>query len=220
MTFTEIVTLVASRAGVKNQQGLADIEAFVNLRYKAVASSIGLPGIQRTTATATTTAGSQELMFGPTPVSVEKILAVYDATTTPPNPLGERTVDTIRTGILVSSKATLYANNYKTTDKSVTVLLNCASSTPYTLTADVLANLMNLSGLQTPAFAESFHDILMWGALADVYDDKDKAAQASKYEKKFDARVSELRYHVAKSGYLQIAQGLRQSTRQIVPVVQ
>lgn len=218
-TFTEIVTRVAARTNLRTPAEVALVGEFVNQRYRQVASSVGMAPVARTTATAVTTSGNRYLTFGPTPTPVVKILAVYDATTTPPTSLDERTVDSVRMGIVVSDKATRYAI-YSTTAKSVTVLLNSASTTTYTLTADVLTTVTALNGLLTPNFSEDYHDILEYGALADVYDDKEKPTQAAKFETKYEDRLKELRYYLAKSAYLQIAQGIRQNNRQLVPVVQ
>jgi len=213
MTFTEMVQEVADRTGMNSQTGLALIGRAVNERYRQMASSVGFSMVQRTTATATSTAGQQTITFGPTPTPVQKILAVYDATVSPVRMLDEFSVDTIRSGFLVTAAATQYANNYQTTAKSVTILVNSKATTPYTLTADVLSNLTNLTGVQTPNFAEDFHDALVKGAMATVFDSKEKTALAGKYEKMFEDRCGELRYYYAKSAYLQIAQGIRKNSR-------
>lgn len=53
-----------------------------------------------------------------------------------------------------------------------------------------------------PGVPEDFHDVLIYGALADEYPHVKDTENSLLFENKFDARLKELRYYIAKSAYL------------------
>ena len=78
---------------------------------------------------------------------------------------------------------------------------------PFTLYADALSTVTTLSGSQKPDFPESFHDILIYGAMADEYFKMEKPQMAQMFDQKFEQRLSDLRGFIAKTAYLDQYQG-------------
>lgn len=207
MNFTELVNEVGEKTGAATPKAWNRIGRYVNIRYRALASSIGFSTVQRTTATAKTTTGSQYLVFGNATQGVEKLMSVFDAAYSPVRVLAERTFDDLRNSFGISEPATEYAIA-TVAAHTVTVFLNAVASTSYEYSADVLSNLLTLRGLQEPSFPEDYHDILYHGALSDEYGKQEKGDLSDKEDDKFEARASELRLYFAKSAYLEIAQGI------------
>jgi hypothetical protein len=99
---------------------------------------------------------------------------------------------------------------------TVTILMDTTVAVPFTLYADGLAQAAILSGTQTPAFAESFHDILIEGVMADELRKKEKMALAGIAEQTYDRRLSDLRMFIAVSYYKDLYAGKKQ--KEISPV--
>jgi hypothetical protein len=53
-----------------------------------------------------------------------------------------------------------------------------------------------------PGLPEDFHDVLIFGALADELPHLQRTDEAAYYEDKFEKRLSDLKYFLAKSAYL------------------
>lgn len=167
--------------------------------YKKVATSIGLQTTARGSATAATAVGNRALTFGPSPVKVQKIYAIFDAASPLP-PLRVISFEEMRVRRAGSGKAQMYAVQLMGAD-SVTVLLDNTPSAIFTWTADVEVNLATLSGTQVPAFAESYHDILTYAAIAVELEKMEKYDMAKIMEKKSEDRLSELRLFIAEEAY-------------------
>lgn len=75
------------------------------------------------------------------------------------------------------------------------------------LYADGHVTVATLNGSNTPDFPESFHDVLVFGAMADEYRKMEKLQFAQTAEADFERRLSDLRMWIAKSAYLDIYQG-------------
>jgi hypothetical protein len=73
----------------------------------------------------------------------------------------------------------------------------------YNLSADVLAigTDMTADG-DVPTFPEDFHDILVEAVLKDELSKMEKLQYSRDAERKFEKRLSELRYFLAKRAYL------------------
>lgn len=203
MTFNEIVTHVTDRTNLTSSEAIARVGRFVNDRYRRVTTAIGLNITRRTTVFNDATAGVDTLTF----YTVEKLINVVDRSTTPYRILKEVTPDELRSREpFVNSFASNYAiigvgSNF------VTILMDCIPTAAFTLYADAYATAPILSGTQEPAFAESFHDVIMYGALADELGKMRKLADAQVAESMYEKRLSELRFFIAKSASLDIYQG-------------
>ena len=213
MTFTEIQNKVADRCNITSTTGLARIADSINERYRAVASSIGLDTIQRGTASANTVIGNRSVTF-----TCEKILSVYNTAFTPYMVLDEVSFDTLRNQVTGTDPAQQYAIQLMGAS-TVTVFLDSTPATIYALTVDALINVATLSGSQIPAFAQDFHDILVFYAMSVELYKMEKYALADKKEAQSESRLSDLRYYIAKSAFGKIVQGSRAGGPIILPMV-
>lgn len=205
MTFTEIRDKVADRCNLSSPTALTRIGDSINEKYKKVATSIGLQTTSRGVATAATVIGNRLLTFGPAPVKVQKIYAIYDAASPLP-PLRNISFEEMRQRRVGSGKAKAYAVAAMSSD-SVTVVFDNTPSAIMTWTADVEVNVTTLSGVQVPAFAESFHDILLYAAMAIELEKMEKYEAAKALEKRSEDRLSELRLFIAEEGYAEMYAG-------------
>lgn len=190
---------------------MARVGTEVNLRHREILSSLGVSQVTEwTTATATTTISNRYLTFGPSPVAVLKILALYNTSlgTYPPQTLDEVTTDRLLSMGLSTDPPTFYAVT-NMGERTVTIKLNSIPATQYTLTANVEGNITQLSGALLPAFSEDYHDILVDMVMADELDKADKTDKAEKKMKHALARMGELRLFIAKSAYRDMKQGSR-----------
>lgn len=207
MTFNEITAKVAGRINLKAPDALTRIGESVNEYYKEISSSMGLQTTVRTVVTANTVVGSRFITF-----AGEKVLSVFNTAYTPAQMLGEISYTEMREAPLSADPASLYAVSTMGAS-TVTCWLNSTAATIYALGADVEQNQATLSGSNIPAFAESFHNALVYAALAVEYDKMEKSAAAAKYEAKYEKRLGELRLFIAKSSYLAIYQGKTRGQR-------
>lgn len=203
MTFTEIVTEVMDRLNLTSSAATTRVGRAVNRVYREVGTAIGLSFSRTTAATKVVTVGNAEVTF----TSTEKILTVWtqDASGNPTT-LDEVLLPQLREdSVLDGDKPTEWALK-SATSTSVTIRLNRVPVTAYTLYADVIADVSDLSGATEPALPKSFHDILVEGVLRDEYLklEKDKLAKMS--AELFERRLSDLRMFIAKSNFLTIQQ--------------
>jgi hypothetical protein len=211
LTFTEIVDHIADRMNLKSDLQLARVGTEVNLRHREILSSLGVSQVtERTVATATTTINNRFLTFGPSPVAVVKILAVYNLVpgTYPPPILDEVTPDAMLSLGLQADPPAKYAVTGMG-ERTVTIQLNSVPATAYVLTADVEGNITQLSGALTPGFSEDYHDILVNMVLADELEKAEKYDKATAKMKQAEARMGALRLFIAKSAYRELRQGSR-----------
>lgn len=203
MTFDEIVTSITSRLNLTSADGITRVRTEVNDRYRRVTSSIGLNVSRRTTVQATAIIGVNTLAFS----SVEKLINVVDRSSSPYRVLKEVTMEELRAREPFANNWARYYAIANITANTVTILMDCIPEAAFTLYADAYSTAATLTGSQTPAFSESFHDILMYGVLADEYRKVMKQALAQESEAMYEKRLSELRYFISKSAYLDRFQG-------------
>jgi hypothetical protein len=190
---------------------LARVGTEVNLRHREILSSLGVSqATEFTAATATTTIGSRFLTFGPSPVAVVKVLAVYDLApgTYPPPTLDEVTTDELLALSVLADPPTKYAVT-NMGERTVTIKLNSIPATQYVLTANVEGNVTQLSGALMPQFSEDYHDILVNMVMADELEKAEKYDKSAAKLKQALARMGEFRLFIAKSAYKETVQGSR-----------
>lgn len=207
MTFADIVARVQDRLNLTSSTSVTRIGQSVNEGYREIASAVGVSTIQRATASATTAISNRSLVFGPTPIPVEKILSVYNPAFSPPQVLSEVDFDSLRNDTLGTDPPDRYAIQLMGSN-TVTIFLSSSPATQYVLTADVLSNITDLSGTQVPVFTEDFHNILIYKGLQIELEKMEKYDLASKQEKKYQTRLEQYQYYIAKSAYLNVVQGL------------
>lgn len=222
MTFDEITAEVQTPFNLTSTVSATRIGKWVNLAYKNLCSDFGIQTTSTVEGVAVnTTVGNRQMVFSAsttTPATgVERILSLYDATVTPNRLLIEISRDEMRNRPLSSDPASLWAV-LLVGAASVTINLNCLPATIYALTADVLSTKATLSGSDVPAFAEDFHDILIfYGQWREALKQQQWEA-ATRYEEMYhgprDAdgqhrggRLAEYRYYLALSAHRKVYQG-------------
>jgi hypothetical protein len=211
LTYSEIIDHVADRMNLKSDLQLARVGTEVNLRHREILSSLGISQVTEwAVATATTTISNRYLTFGPSPVAVLKILALYRVVTGvyPPPILDEVSTDELLNMGLGVDPPTAYAVT-NMGERTVTIQLNSIPATQYVLTANVEGNITQLSGALSPAFSEDYHDILVNMVLADELEKAEKYDKAKAKLMQAEARMGGLRLFIAKSAYNQMKQGGR-----------
>ncbi len=196
MTFSEIVSEVLHLGGEGRDRRIG---RHVNRQYRRL---VALPWLQisrRGEVVQNVTVGNRYITF-----PVTKLYSVFDPSQ-PGDTLGERTFNELRNIIALSDPPQEYAIA-KADSASVTIFLDCVPATIYPLHADAEQRIVTLSGNQIPKFNEDFHDILIYGAkeLELLKMEKDLAeGERARWEQ----RLSDLKFHIAKTGYLDYLQG-------------
>jgi len=199
MTFTEIVNEVAADLNQTSLDAKDRIGRHVNRQYRRL---VALPWLQisrRGEISQPTTEGSRYVTF-----PVTKLYSVFD-----PNrdnqTLSERMFDELRNITALSDPPNQYAIA-RSDSASITIFLDSLPASVYPLSADAELRIVTLSGNQIPKFNEDFHDILIYGAkaLELLKMEKDLAQEA---KDTMDQRISDLKFHIAKTGYLDYVQG-------------
>ena len=204
MLFTDVRTEILDRLNYTSTDATTRVGRLINKVYRAVGTAIGMSFTRQTAVTEVVTIGNASVTFSET----EKILQVWrlDGSSNPVI-LSEVLHAELRESVTPSSdKPTKWAL-FSTTSNGCVIRLNAKPATAYTLYADVIAEVADLSGSNEPAFPESFHDILIEGVLKDEYRKLEKIQLARESERAYEQRLSDLRMFVAKSNYLDIQQG-------------
>ena len=206
MTFDQLVTEVLQRTRQTSAEATTRIGREINDRNRRVTSSIGLQTSRRVEAVTVTIAGDPIVTF-----DVEKLLDVFMDLSANRRMLGERTFDSwrsIHTNAPSSGPPQTYAIA-RMLPGQVELVLDPVPDAIYTLKADGLVVQTTLAADDVPTFSTDFHDVLMHGALADEWTQLQQKDLATRAEGMYEARLSDLRMFIAKSGYLAITQGQR-----------
>lgn len=202
MTVNELVEHIADAINQTSPEAKARIGRELNVRYKQVTSAIGLITSRREEFTKLATIGSEFLTF----TGTEKLDAVYRKVGTKKILLDELTKDEMLEDTFREEPPTTFCI-YSLGPASVTIKMDCIPISAFTLYADGLADVSTLTNINTPAFPESFHDILIHGVMADEYKRREKMPYAKEEEQIFTQRLSDLKMFIAKSAYLDIYRG-------------
>ena len=195
---------MTDRLNLTSDQAISRVGREINARYKRVSSSIGLAVSRRVYDIAVQTVTDDKYL---TFTGVEKIEVVKDVTTVDqPIALVERLPGEMDGLVIKDSQPRNYAI-FSVTHNTVTILVDSNVVEDAFIKADGLETAETLSGALTPAFAESFHDVLVFGAVADELKKMEKFQLARDAEDDFERRLSDLRMFIAKSAYLDMYQG-------------
>ena len=204
MTFVQMQDRVMGRLNLSSATARTRLKEFLNERYRNVATSIGLGSVRRATVTVSTVAAASSVspigLLKPITISIPALNRVLE----------ERTMDQLR---LMDTSGTWTGDPQyyaiKSVDASAIVLeLRPIPDAVRTLSIDGIVRGVELfNDDDIPVLPEDFHDILIFGTLADEYDHFDKAEFAARQETKFQSRLGELRYFLQKSAYLTRGQG-------------
>lgn len=202
MTVVEIAEDAMDRLHLTSDAARTRIIRNLNTRYRQLTSSIGLIPTRRATATATASIGDRNLTF----TNMERLDTVYRTVGARDLIIDQITHDEMLVEPLVSEPPDRWSL-YGTTYNSVTIRMNCTPTTAFTLNADGMQTVTSLAGNDRPLFAESFHDALLRGVMADEYEKMEKERLMLKAENDYEVRVSDLRMFLAKSAYMDLHDG-------------
>lgn len=199
MTFKEVQDSVMGRVNQTSTVARDRIKGFINLRCRDVQTTVNLGSVRRGSVDCTTISGESFII----PSGVIKPLTVRLPALN--RVFGERSVDQLR--VFDPAEQWVGAPElfaiYKTLPDGVELMLMPQPDGAYDLTMDaVLRGTDMTQDDDVPGFPEDFHDILIYGALADEYDHLEKEDESVKAETKYERRMSQLRYFVQKSIYL------------------
>jgi len=202
MTMNEIVMHVSDSMLLTSPASKARLERNVNVRYKRVTSAIGLVTSRREQVSKQATIADRNLTFS----GIEKLDTVFRVSGTKNIILEEITNDDMLELSPRDEPPTKYSI-FSLAPRAVTIKMDCTPTTTFTLYAHGLADTSTLSSNDSPAFPESFHDILLLGVMADEYRRKEQYKEAKDCEASFEQRLSDLRMFIAKSAYLELYEG-------------
>lgn len=202
MIFDELVSETAERLNLTSDEAKGRVGRGINSRYRRLTSSIGLETTRRTQVSTSAQVGNQTMTF----TGIEKVLAVIDKSSGVDVPLVQITPDEMHVAPLSNQPPRHFSVNrvYAT---SIDILVDCIPTSAFTLYADGYITISTLSGNGVPAFPESFHDILIFGAMADEYRKMEKMQLYQLCEADYEKRLSDLRMLIAKSGWQDQYQG-------------
>lgn len=194
-----------TRRGLTSADARARVKEFISERYRRVRSSIGLGKTRRSSTTKALVAGTNSYSL----TSTAKVLTVYDDTNR--KTLREITMDQIRAldpGLEQESSSPDFYAIESVGASSVGIFIWPTPTDTQTLSIDILSLVTELSADgDIPVFPEDFHDVLVYGALADEYAHAEKAPLKRQYEDDFKERMRDLRFFIAKSRWLALHQG-------------
>lgn len=201
MTFDELVSEVCERLNLTSDEAKSRVGREINSRYRRVTSSIGLDLSRRSEVSKVVTIGNRNVTFD----NVEKILAVIDKSSGQDVPLIQISPDEMHVVPLRDDPPKRFAvmGIHPT---SVDIRLDATPATAYTLYADAMVPVSTLAGNAQPQFPESFHDVLIFGAMSDEYRKMEKVQYQRDAEMDYEKRLSDLRMYIAVSGYKDVYQ--------------
>jgi hypothetical protein len=213
MTFDQIVQKVMDKLNLSSVDARDRIGERVNEIYRDVTSGIGLETSRDVEDTVILDSDVDTDLPYVTVDNVEKILTVrLHITGNKPKVLTELTHEDIKSSQnsdgIPSQDPQSWAP-FRLGADSVTFILDAYPSdgNPFTLEYKGIQTVTDLSGSDVPAFPESFHDLLVEGAKVEELLKMEKAGLAQQAQQRYEKRVSDLRFFLAKSQWLDIVQG-------------
>lgn len=209
MTFNEIVARTLDRLNLSSAAATTRIRERVNEAYKEVTTAIGLDTSRHTdtvytfNSTVDTDLPTFEILGYE---KIARILLMSDADTPlrvlPQVQYDEIATNTQRTGL--PSQWAVKSVSHGT----VTVLLDgFPAGEDFILKIDGYPVADELVEDQVPAFPESFHDVLIEHAMMNELRKMEKDKLAVIAQGRYEKRLSDLRYFLAKAAYLDVQQG-------------
>lgn len=202
MTFTNIRDRVLGRVNQSSSTAQTRVGQFINERYRALCTSINMGRVRGGSVSVNTVGGTATIA-----PAVIKVLTVRIPSLN--RVLTEMTQDQIRnidpSNTMSGAPDAFAVLAYTAT--GVTIQLLPVPDAVYAVHVDGLVTGTDMSGADVPAFPEDFHDLLVFGALADELDHLGRPDESAKAEVKFNKRLGELRYFIQKSRYLHRMQG-------------
>lgn len=199
MTFDEIVSDVAGRLNLTTPDAITRIGLRVNRRYRRIAVSIGLITLRREVNSFSVVAGLRDQ-----DIPGEKVLSITLAGQT--RPIDAMLFNEMQETVPTTGAPRRWAVKRQNAS-TVTVRFDSTMDSGQDMTVEVEAAGSTLVGSAIPAFPESWHDILVYGALSDELNKKEKTKLGNDAEATYATMLSELRLHIAVNGYVDQQQG-------------
>lgn len=209
MTFDEIVNSVLDRLNLTSLEARERIEDRVNDRYRRVTSSIGLVTSRRVVKDVTVDPTDPDSELPEIVITdIQKVLAVrYTGQNASILVLKEKTYDEVVNFATNTHTPRAWATKLMGPGEVRIVIDAFDPLNSLTLSIEAYEVAPLLEGTMEPYFPEDFHDILIEGAMSDELRKMEKPQLAQIAETNYQTRLSDLRYFIAKSAYLDIAQG-------------
>lgn len=212
MTFNAIVATVMDRLNLTSSAATTRIGEYVNERYREVTSGIGMITSRR--GLTDIIVDATNIIAYPSLPEIEstgfekilRILLLNDGGRV--RTLSQKTYDDITNMTTNTELPHCWAVKTIGPSAVIFVLDSYPLTDPFTLRIEGYVQSSTLSGTTEPNFPEDFHDILIHGAMTDELKKMEKPQLAQIAESKFNGRLSDLRMFIAKSAYLDIAQGI------------
>jgi hypothetical protein len=210
MIADEIIQEVCEGLNLSSDEAKSRVARRLNARYRRVTSSIGLDTTRRAVVSKAATIGVSTITF----TGVEKLLTVYTVNGTVNTLLEQITPDDMLSETVVSDNTPTKYAIYRVYPTSIDVKINSVpSGSGFTLYAEGETTQTTLAGSAQPQFPESFHDILVFGVMADEYRKMEKIQLAQAAEQDYEHRLSDLRMWIAKTSWMDVYQGKNQSAK-------
>jgi hypothetical protein len=200
VTLGTILDKCMGRLNLSSEDARLRLQGFADERHRRIQTSCSLAQLRRGIVTLATEADTSSY----TPEGVIKPISI-----TVPALSGrivqQRTLSQLRemeeSVEWVGSPEYFAVTNYGAAD--FTIEIRPTPNAVYTLSIDgVLVGSDFAADEDIPGIPEDFHDALVFGILADEYDHFDRAELSERFKQEYEFRVRELRYFLAKSGYL------------------
>lgn len=203
MTFDAIVSDICGRLSLTTADAITRVGTHVNRRYRRVTTSIGLAQAFRRVVNVLNVTLATRVQ---TVTGMEKVISVVNNSVTNGQPLPEVSYAEMLAMVPTSGNPTCWAVK-RMGASTVTLIFDTSFATAMSLNIEGEETATTLVGTQEPAFPESFHDVLIFGVLADEYRKKEKIQLARDADSEYERIMGELRLHVAVSSYKDVVQG-------------
>ena len=200
MTFSEIVDRVAEDLNLTSTNAKARIGRHVNMRHKELRAKPWLQVTRRGVCIQPRTLDTQYLTFPTTKIYSIFNPAQYNQT------INELSFDEVRNITPITDPPQNYAIA-KQDATSTTVFFDAVASTTDPLHADCELRVLDMALNNIPGFNEDFHDALYYGAKYLELLKMEKPDLAVEANSRYDDRISDLKFHIAKTSYLTYLQG-------------
>lgn len=204
MTFKQLQDRVMDRLKLSSTDARDRVKNHINERYRAVATSCGMIAVRFGTVTLNTVNGTKT--YSPATL-IHPITIAYPGGNRVLTEISQDQMRQLDPDENMTGEPFHYVVQKYNVD-TVTLRIWPTPNAAYALTIDGILTGTDLSADgDKPALPEDFHDVLLFGALGDELMKLEKINLAESFERKFQTRLGELRYFIAKTAYLPQRQG-------------
>lgn len=204
MTFQNIQDRVMARLNLTSTTARTRIKEFINERLRRVATSTNVGRVRWGSVSINTVANVNTI----TTTGLVRAFAVSIPARN--RTLEERTTDQLReydADVSQNGVPRFFAVR-KVNATTVELQLFPKPDAVYAVVIEGVLTGTDLSANgDVPGLPEDFHDILIFGALADELPHLQRSDEALEFERRFEKRLSELRYYIACRRYARVDEG-------------